>query len=201
MVALTIQGLSHRYATRPILHNFELAANAGSVVSILGPSGCGKTTLLRLIAGLEPIQTGTILHAAQRRAFVFQEPRLLPWKSTLDNLRIPLEAAGWAPSQAQQEAQDWLQRLELHKSAGLFPRQLSGGMQRRVALGRALAVQPDLLLLDEPLTGLDEALRHRMLDLIAHTQSALHATMLYVTHQRRDIQRWQGSVVEMRPLP
>jgi ABC-type nitrate/sulfonate/bicarbonate transport system ATPase subunit len=136
---------------RPVLRDFTLALPSGGVVSLVGPSGCGKTTVLRLLAGLELPQSGSLSGLGELRvAMVFQENRLLPWETARQNAVTAPEVAGPGG------AVDWLDALGLSGSINLQPGVLSGGMKRRVAIARALAAPHDLLLLDEPFAGLDE---------------------------------------------
>lgn len=136
---------------RPVLRDFTLTLPEQGVVGLVGPSGCGKTTLLRLLAGLESPQAGTITGLDGRRvAVVFQEDRLLPWESAAEN------AVTGADPAARERATDWLVALGLAEHLRGRPAELSGGMKRRVTIARALAADHDLLLLDEPFAGLDE---------------------------------------------
>jgi ABC-type nitrate/sulfonate/bicarbonate transport system ATPase subunit len=135
---------------RPVLQDFSLTLPPTGVVSLVGPSGCGKTTLLRLLAGLESPQSGTVSGVAGLRvSMVFQEDRLLPWETAWEN-------AVTAPLEGTRPAAEWLGALGLGDSLDQHPGVLSGGMKRRVAIARALAAPHDLLLLDEPFAGLDE---------------------------------------------
>ncbi|HRA75769.1 MAG TPA: ATP-binding cassette domain-containing protein [Propionicimonas sp.] len=135
-------------ADRPVLRGFSLALPETGTVCLLGPSGCGKTTVLRVLAGLETVQAGTVSGLAGRRvSMVFQENRLLPWETARQNASTRDDAGTGAA---------WLQALGLGDSLDRRPGELSGGMARRVAIARALAAPSDLLLLDEPFAGLDE---------------------------------------------
>ncbi len=160
---------------RPVLEEFSLRLPETGAVCLTGPSGCGKTTLLRLLAGLETPQRGTIAGLAGLRvAVVFQEDRLLPWETAWQNAVTSPDAGG------RRRAAEWLHRLGLGESVGVRPVDLSGGMRRRVAIARALAAVPDLLLLDEPFTGLDEDTWRRAAGLIAEAGTG-RLTVL-VTH-------------------
>ncbi len=161
---------------RPVLADFSLDLPETGTVCLLGPSGCGKTTLLRLLAGLVVPQSGRITGLDGRRsAVVFQEDRLLPWETAWQN-------AVTRPDPGQRErARDWLVRLGLGESLHVRPGELSGGMKRRVAMARALATQADLLLLDEPFTGLDEPAWRQAADLVAGAAGTDRLTVL-VTH-------------------
>ncbi|MGD9544064.1 MAG: ABC transporter ATP-binding protein [Methylocystis sp.] len=169
----------HSASGRPLrtLEGLRLTLPAGKAGAVVGPSGCGKTTLLRLIAGLDEDFAGTIvLPEHGRLGMVFQEPRLLPWRNVIDNIRIA------APHAHDEEIGALLDDLGLAEHATHFPRELSLGLARRVALARALAVKPDLLLLDEPLVSLDVALARDLREMIARLIDARRITTLIVTH-------------------
>jgi iron(III) transport system ATP-binding protein len=182
---LTVDGVSHAYAGRPVLEAASLRVAPGEIMCLLGPSGCGKTTLLRLIAGLEPLQAGRItvdgadLAATppERRGIglVFQDFALFPHLCVLDNV-----AFGIAGDRAR--AGEMLRRLGMADQAAAFPHMLSGGQQQRVALARALAPRPRVMLLDEPFSGLDTGLRARLRDDTLHLLKASGAATVLVTH-------------------
>lgn len=163
------------------LENLELTLAAGEAGAVVGPSGCGKTTLLRIIAGLDRNFNGRVsLPKHGRLGMVFQEPRLLPWRSVEDNLRIA------APEASEDELAALLETLELKEHRRHFPGELSLGLARRVALARALAVKPDLLLLDEPLVSLDAALARALRAKLAELIESQRVTTLVVTHDLRE---------------
>ncbi len=160
-----------------MLQDLRLTLPCGAAGAVVGPSGCGKTTLLRIIAGLDQDFEGEVrLPAHGRLGMVFQEPRLLPWRSVLDNLRIVAEGATEA------ELLALLAELGLSEHATHYPGELSLGLARRVALGRALAIKPDLLLLDEPLVSLDPLLAEELRARIARLIDEKRVTTLIVTH-------------------
>ena len=162
---------------RPTLRELKLALARGEAGAVLGPSGCGKTTLLRIIAGLDRNFTGRVtLPAHGRLGMVFQEPRLLPWRSVEENVRIA------APHASAQEIAALLEAFGLAGHARHFPGRLSLGLARRAALARALAIKPDLLLLDEPLVSLDAAMALSLRERIARLIDETHVTTLLVTH-------------------
>ena len=142
----------------------------------MGPSGCGKTTLLRVALLLQPPDAGTVSGDAGRTAAVFQEPRLLPWRTAAENVNAVLSDT----RETMPEALSMLDRVELSDAAEKYPAELSGGMQQRVSIARALAYRPDLLVLDEPFRGLDDELRGRMVSLLSASLSS--ASLLLVTH-------------------
>ena len=152
-------------------------------VSLLGPSGCGKTTLLRVLMGIEAPSGGTLTIApglAGHVSYVFQEPRLVPWRTSLENVRLPLELT--SRDGANDEIRRLLDSLGLGERVAHFPRELSGGMQMRVALARALIMQPKMLLLDEPFAALDERTRFRLQDLLLDLRERLGLQYVFVTH-------------------
>lgn len=169
-------------ATR-ILHGVDLEVAAGELAVLVGRSGSGKSTLLRLAAGLIAPTGGAVTNRAHRCAIVFQDPRLLPWETALDNAGLPLEADGLGRRQARAQAALWLRRLGLGADdVEKRPNQLSGGMRARVAIARAFVTAPDLVLLDEPFAALDLGLRR---DLQALTRGLVEETgvaALFVTH-------------------
>lgn len=174
MPSLDRVGFGYR-PDRPVLDGFSLELPEAGVVCLTGPSGCGKTTLLRVLAGLATPERGALAGLDGRRvAVVFQEDRLLPWETAVENVVTTQDA------EAHRRAAEWLGELGLGASLHLRPADLSGGMRRRVALARALAAEPDLLLLDEPFTGLDEASWRLAAGLIAAAPP--HRLTVLVTH-------------------
>lgn len=185
--AVEIKNLRKRFAAQStdVITDFSLTLPQGSCLSLLGPSGCGKTTLLRLIMGLEQPSTGSIVinpTLAGHMSYVFQEPRLIPWRTTLENVLLPLELLNKNNAEQKQDARELLQRLGLGERIDHFPNELSGGMQMRVALARALVTQPKILLLDEPFAALDERTRFRLQDLLLELKTTLSLQYLFVTH-------------------
>jgi sulfonate transport system ATP-binding protein len=174
---LSLRGLKKSYAGRVVLDGIDLDLAAGEFVAVVGRSGCGKSTLLRAIAGLEPLDDGSIVGAGAgpQMRMMFQEARLLPWKSVLDNVALGL-AGGAARAMAALDA------VGLGARAGDWPSVLSGGQRQRVALARALVHQPSLLLLDEPLGALDALTRIEMQRLIESLWRQRGFTAVLVTH-------------------
>lgn len=166
------------------LADLSLTIAADQAVCIVGPSGCGKTTLLRVLAGLEHPTIGAV-HTAQamRTAMVFQHGLLFPWLSVADNISYGLMTQGATPTQCRSAAREWCERMGLQRFIDAYPHQLSGGMQQRVGLARALAVNPDLLLLDEPFAALDAQTRLLMQELLADLRhQGVCRSLLFVTH-------------------
>jgi NitT/TauT family transport system ATP-binding protein len=161
----------------------------GELISFLGPSGCGKTTLLRIIAGLIPKTSGSVVIGGRdiseplgNYGFVFQSPSLMHWRSVLDNVLFPMEILRRRDAKAKQRATELLDLVGLSSFKDARPHQLSGGMQQRVALCRALIHAPELLLMDEPFGALDELTRLEMNDLLLKIRKETSATVLFVTH-------------------
>lgn len=180
MTLLELKHISLSFGEKAVLRDCDLRLPAGARFALMGPSGCGKTTLLRIVLGLQRPDAGTIENRFVRPAAVFQEPRLLPWCSALENVNLVLSDG----PETRELALSWLRRLELGEAAELYPAALSGGMQQRVALARAMATAPDLLVLDEPFRGLDEALREQV---IAAVSRALpEAAILLATHSEAE---------------
>ena len=172
---LELMNISHSYGDREVLADISLTLEPGQRIALMGPSGCGKTTLLKIALGLLAPTAGTADNRFRRSSAVFQEPRLLPWRSAAENVALVLGDTKAALPRALVA----LEQLELKDAADKYPRELSGGMQQRVAIARALAADPDLLVLDEPFKGLDEALRQRVLQTVNETKAAV----LLVTHE------------------
>jgi len=170
----------------PVLQGITCNVKEGEVVSLVGPSGCGKSTLLRLMGGLEMPDQGRVERRFRRVGFVFQEPRLLPWRTALDNVALVLLDTILDRERREKKVRDLLARVGLEGFEAYLPAQLSGGMRQRVAIARALAVEPDFLLLDEPFAGLDFALRLRMIEFLRHLLDEENRTAVYVTHDVRE---------------
>jgi NitT/TauT family transport system ATP-binding protein len=172
-----------------VLHRINLSVARGEIVALIGPNGCGKSTLLRVIAGLLAPTTGVALLDDRlidgpdpRIGLVFQEPRLLPWRSVARNIAYPLELAGWSGPDRDARVAELLHRVGLQRSADVVPSQLSGGMRQRAALARALALEPEVLLLDEPFSALDALTRERFNRELLKLWGRLQTTILVVTH-------------------
>jgi NitT/TauT family transport system ATP-binding protein len=187
MSAIKVTALSKRFsaADAPVVHNLTFTLEERQCLCLLGPSGCGKTTLLRLLMGLEKVSDGDITLSPgliEHMSYVFQEPRLVPWRSCLENVLLPLELTHSSSAAQRDRAVALLQQLGLGERLAHFPSELSGGMQMRVALARALVTEPRIILLDEPFAALDERSRFRMQDLLLSFKAELGLQYVFVTH-------------------
>ena len=190
------------------LDSFSLAVNPGEVVALIGPNGCGKSTFLRVAAGLLRPERGALTLDDEpidgpdpRVGLVFQEPRLLPWRSVADNITYPLELAGWPRPERDARLATLLDLVGLSEAAAARPSQLSGGMRQRAAIARALALEPEVLLLDEPFSALDALTRERFnLEFLALWERTA-TTIVVVTHSIPEAILVADRVVVMTPRP
>jgi len=187
---LIVSGLGKRFDALEALRAIDLEVARGEFISLVGPSGCGKTTFLRIIAGLETATSGRVLIDGKPvtkpggdRGFVFQNDNLLPWRTVLGNALIGPEVAGRAGRAERQRTLDLLKLVGLEGFESYHPRQLSGGMRQRVNLARALAIDPDILLMDEPFSALDAQTREIMQTELMRIWEQGRKTVLFVTHQ------------------
>ena len=203
-------GLTYRGGVRALERlGFDLPP--GQFVSIVGPSGCGKSTVLRLIAGLIEPSVGRLTVAGEapararrhsaRLAFVFQDPTLLPWRRVAANVALPLELAGHAHAARDAVARDVLDRVGLAEFADRYPSQLSGGMRMRASLARALVVEPDLLLLDEPFAALDDITRQKLNEELIRLWEQRNWTGVFVTHNIAEAVFLSQRILVMSPRP
>ncbi|MGI6325634.1 MAG: ABC transporter ATP-binding protein [Saccharofermentanales bacterium] len=192
-MSIRIEKISKAYGELKVIDDLTVQFPPNGLVGLSGPSGCGKTTLLRLLAGLEQPDRGLIKGIEQRTiSMVFQEDRLLPWLSAVDNVAAVL-------SSKRGKALNWLERVYLSEFAEYYPAQLSGGMKRRVALARALARPGDLLLLDEPFTGMDIDLKKKLFSLLQ--EAAIRRLVVLVTHDLADIGALAGQAYRAEGPP
>ena len=185
-----------------LMEDFDLVISPQEIVVIIGPSGIGKPTVLRLAAGLEPPTAGSVTNSFVRTTVVFQEHRLLPWASARDNVAVALEGHAFSRTQCRDQAERWLQRLGFEPSdMAKHPLQLSGGMQARVAIARAFATKPDLVLMDEPFAALDLARRRDLQVLTRSLCSETGVSVLFVTHDLAEAVSLADRIVVMAGLP
>jgi NitT/TauT family transport system ATP-binding protein len=190
LMKLTVKSLSKWFDALEALRDVNVDIERGGFVSVVGPSGCGKTTFLRIVAGLERASGGEVsidgrivTKPGGDRGFVFQSDSLLPWRTVLANALIGPEVAGRAGPPERQRTLDLLKLVGLQGFEQYFPRQLSGGMRQRVNLARALAIDPDILLMDEPFASLDAQTREIMQTELLRIWEQGRKTVLFVTHQ------------------
>jgi len=185
-----------------VLDLVSLEVPAGRAVCLLGPSGCGKTTTLRLAAGSLRPTSGVVSNDFGRTAQVFQDSRLLPWRTTRDNIAFGTRALGMGRSEGRAIAEATAVRLGLAPAdLNKFPHELSGGMRRRAALGRALAIDPDLMLLDEPFSALDVGLRSELRDLVRGAADERGVATILVTHDVVEAVSFADEILVLSPKP
>ena len=214
MTAISAQNLSLSFETAdgPVhaLSDIDLTIERGEFVSFIGPSGCGKTTFLRVIADLEQPTSGKISvngmtpeQARKQRAYgyVFQAAALLPWRSVEKNIALPLEIIGLAPEERAERIARLLDLVDLAGFGGKFPWQLSGGMQQRASIARALAFDADLLLMDEPFGALDEIVRDHLNEQLLKLWARTGKTICFVTHSIPEAVYLSTRIVVMSPRP
>ncbi len=192
--------------TSRVLDGIDLGVLPGDFISLIGPSGCGKSTLLRLVAGILEPTSGSIsfaddLSRSDSLSFVFQEPTLLPWLTVAKNVELPLNIQGVAPEERRKTCLKLLATVGLEDVAHSYPRQLSGGMKMRVSIARALSVDPELLLLDEPFGALDEMTRDALNEELLRIRSQKAWTALFVTHSVSEAVFLSSRVVVLAAKP
>jgi len=213
-LAVEIRNASVVYQTAdsPVhaLANIDLNIHEGEFVSLIGPSGCGKTTLMRVIADLEQISAGQVLvngvtpheaRLARAYGYVFQAPALFPWRTVLANVTLPLQIQGRSKSDARKIAEEHLERVGLKGFEGKYPWQLSGGMQQRVSIARALSFEPKILMMDEPFGALDEITRDRLNEQLQQLWQRERRTVVFVTHSIAEAVYLSTKIVVMSPRP
>jgi NitT/TauT family transport system ATP-binding protein len=197
------------------LQDVDLAIEPGEFVALIGPSGCGKTTLLRVIADLEPITSGSVqvnglsphdARLARAYGYVFQAPALFPWRTVLANVMLPLQIQGRSAEQCKAVAMEQLARVGLQGFERKYPWQLSGGMQQRVSIARALGFEPRILMMDEPFGALDEITRDKLNEQLQglwqrDRQQAHKRTVVFVTHSIAEAVYLATRIVVMSPRP
>ena len=198
---LLLENLKHQYGNFTVLEGINLCVSSGEIICFSGPSGCGKTTLLRIIAGSIKPTSGLVKNLFARTSFCFQEPRLLPWRNALENIALGLKAKGIGIRKRQEIAIALARELGIDRAGKQYPHQLSGGMQQRVALGRALAVEPDLLLLDEPFSALDIGRRRQLQQLLLRLLGDRELAVILVTHDLAEAVLLADKLIVFSPPP
>lgn len=190
MKVLHLENIGQAYFGRTVLDGIDLDVAEGEIVALVGPSGCGKSTLAHLAAGLSEPRTGRVTRRYARHAMVFQEPRLMPWRTAAGNIGYSLTRAGWGCQARRQRIVEVANEVALDiADLQKYPGELSGGMKQRVAIARALAPRPDFVFFDEPFTALDVALRRRMQDLVISRCAEVGIAGLFITHDLQEAAR------------
>ncbi len=205
---LRFSAVTKSYDNDEVLGGVDFQICRGDRIGILGPSGVGKSTLLKIIAGIVTPTSGTVTNQAQRIGYVFQEPRLLPWKTARENIALGLIARSVSKKEARKKADHMLEQIGLGGFGKYFPSELSGGMVQRVSLARAFAIEPDILLLDEPFSALDAGFKEVMMGLLEDLIQTCDTTVLYVSHSPEEVVRiankifliFAGGVLEELPV-
>jgi len=213
---IDVRGVSKTFKTRRgrttrevvALSNISLSIAAGEFVCLLGPSGCGKTTLIRMMNGLLKPDAGEIIVDGEgpavpgpKMGFVFQSFRLLPWRTVIDNVQFPLQVQGIDKRLRRERAQEYLSLVGLNGFEQSFPHELSGGMQQRVGLARALCIEPEILLMDEPFGALDAQTREFMQIGLSQIWESKRIAVVFVTHSLDEALFLADRIVLLRPRP
>ena len=204
-----VRGVGKTYAGGvEALKNVSLGLPRGRLSTLLGPSGCGKTTLLKIIAGLIAPSSGEVWVRGKKvdgpgpeRAFVFQDFALLPWATVLRNVAFGLELRGVQPEQRHEMARDYIVKVGLKGFESTYPHQLSGGMKQRVGLARALAVDADIILMDEPFSSVDEQTRRKFQEELLDLLKVEKKTAIFVTHSIEEAAYLSDQIVLLSPRP
>jgi len=207
---LSALGIVKRFGAITILDRIDVAVRRGEVLALVGPSGCGKSTLLNILSGLLTPDAGQLavdgVPATQvsdwrRIGYMFQEDRLLPWRSVRDNVAFGLEASSLSRAGRRRRADEMLELVGLHARGDAWPHELSGGMRSRVALARSLAVQPEVLLMDEPFSKLDPQTRSKMHEELLRIQACNRMTVVFVTHDMEEAVVLADRVIRLAARP
>ncbi|MGW9331202.1 ABC transporter ATP-binding protein [Bosea sp. NPDC055594] len=195
---LALERIGHAFLGRAVFENLTLRLDAGEVLALVGPSGCGKTTALQIAAGLVDPLRGRVRREYRRHAMVFQEPRLLPWQRTRDNIAYGLAARGIDREERHAIAAARAAEVGLHpRDLDKYPAELSGGMRQRAAVARALAVDPEVVFFDEPFTAVDVGLRRVLQDLVITASAREKFAALFVTHDLSEAARLAHRILVM----
>ena len=205
---LAVKNVSKTYGDLLVLNKIDLNVHEGQIVCIIGPSGCGKSTLLRLIGGLESPDKGSIESRGGGKpnclnplTYIFQDFSLLPWRTVKKNISLVLEDHGLSSADKDEIIKSVLQRTKLTEFSDRWPRELSGGMKQRVGIARALAVNPSVLLMDEPLSALDSQTSEILLSDLIELWAKQHFTSVYITHNLSEAIRIGHKIIVMSRRP
>ena len=205
---MTLEGVHKSYGQLEVVRGVSLELNRGDIGCLLGPSGCGKTTLLKIIAGLLDATAGEILIKGEpvtgpgpERAFVFQDFALLPWATVLRNVAFGLELRHQAKAEREEAARHYIAEVGLSGFELKYPHELSGGMRQRVGLARALAVNAEILLMDEPFSAVDEQTRRKFQEDLLRLLTVEKKTVIFVTHSIEEAVYLSDQIVLLSPRP
>ena len=202
MEKLEVCGLNHHFGFTEILRDINFTLEKGQVLSVVGPSGGGKTTLLHLCANLLDVEEGSVENSFVSSSFAFQEGRLLPWKTVIDNISLGLLAKGCNKAVATKMSQDIAIRFGLDQDDfDKFPKDLSGGMKQRVSFARALVVKPSILFLDEPFSALDIGLKQELQTILIDMIDKKEISILFITHDIMEAIRLSDKILLLRSDP
>jgi len=190
---LEVNDLSKSFGNLKVIDGWDLELKKGEKLILVGPSGCGKTTFFRIVSGLEKATSGSVTVFAQKVGYVFQEPRLFPWRTVFDNLKIIRDD--------EKKIKEVIKMMSLEGFEELIPSKLSGGMKQRVNLARALLVEPDLLILDEPFSSLDLKIKLAIMKDIEELWSKYNFSILMVTHDIKEAIFLADRVTILSPRP
>jgi nitrate/nitrite transport system ATP-binding protein len=208
MSLLDLNGVSHSYGSHPVLRDLSLSVNEGDFVSLIGYSGTGKTTLISLLSGLMKPDKGTVtmegaavVGPAHDRGIVFQNYSLLPWMNVSENIRLAVDQVypQWSAEKRKEHAEKYIAMVKLTPAANKLPRELSGGMRQRVAVARALSMNPRVLLLDEPLSALDALTRAQLQDEISDIWLRTRTTVIWITNDPDEAILMADRVIPLLP--
>jgi ABC-type nitrate/sulfonate/bicarbonate transport system, ATPase component len=198
--SLALRRVSHAFLGREVISKINLEIADHEVVALVGPSGCGKSTLAHIAAGLSEPKEGRVIRGYTRHSMVFQEPRLMPWATALENVAYVARLSGLSRRRARAAAAQSTERVGfLPEDLDKFPVELSGGMRQRIAIARALVANPDFIYFDEPFTALDAALKRRMQDIVIEASQSGRFGALFVTHDLTEAARIASRIAVMHP--
>ncbi|MHC1779889.1 MAG: ABC transporter ATP-binding protein [Bacteroidales bacterium] len=200
-MGLFIKDLNKKFDELILFKDFNVELEESTITCILGPSGCGKTTLLNIIGGITEPESGSLIGFDYKVfSYIFQEPRLLPWKTVRGNIEFVLDE-GLSRHEKRRQALDLIRLVDLENFASYYPSQLSGGMRQRVSIARAFACHSDIILMDEPLSGLDSSLKQNMIKWFSGIWRADGRTVIFVTHNVDEALLLGNEVVVLSKAP
>ena len=196
-LVITFENVRKTFDSLVVLDDLDLRVAENEIVGIVGPSGVGKTTILKLITRIITPDSGQVTVADVHIGYVFQEPRLLPWRTALDNVAVIFRAQGVGKDEARRAAHSWLERVGLQGFEDYHPAELSGGMAQRVSLARAFAAEPRILLMDEPFSSMDLELKTSLIGMLQKIAREHETTIVYVTHELTEALQIADRIVEL----